>query len=186
MSKEKAIKYIKAAQTAIDEVPYPCTTKAKLLLVDALKELEGDITKFNVVRYFGTYADGLIATCDTKEEAEKICEKYNKKHRCNFKYHYEVKIDDKKYLHIKSKQGYRPFKNAEECWKEMEKHQPFGWLKCKEGYFNIVYVDDYYVGFADKDNSSILLASKNSYQDNTFKDGTPFGVKVEEDYNGIK
>lgn len=113
MSKEKAIKYIKAAQTAIDEVPYPCTTKAKLLLVDALKELEGDITKFNVVRYWGTYADGLIATCDTKEEAEKICEKYNKKHRCNFKYHYEVKIDDKKfYLHIKPKQGYRPFKNA--------------------------------------------------------------------------
>ena len=92
----------------------------------------------------------------------------------------------KNYLHIKSKQGYRPFKNAEECWKEMEKHQPFGWLKCKEGYFNIVYVDDYYVGLADKDNSSILLASKNSYQDNTFKDGTPFGVKVEEDYNGIK
>ena len=80
MSKEKAIKYIKAAQTAIDEVPYLCTTKAKLLLVDALKELEGDITKFNVVRYWGTYADGLIATCDTKEEAEKICEKYNKKH----------------------------------------------------------------------------------------------------------
>lgn len=102
MSKEKAIKYIKAAQTAIDEVPYPCTTKAKLLLVDALKELEGDITKFNVVRYFGTYADGLIATCDTKEEAEKICEKYNKKHRCNFKYHYEVKIDDKKIIYTSS------------------------------------------------------------------------------------
>ena len=31
-----------------------------------------------------------------QEEAEKICKKYNKKHRCNFKYHYEVKIDDKK------------------------------------------------------------------------------------------
>lgn len=29
MSKEKAKKYIKAAQTAIDEAPYPCTTKAK-------------------------------------------------------------------------------------------------------------------------------------------------------------
>lgn len=39
MSKEKAIKYIKAAQTAIDEAPYPCTTKAKILLVEALKEL---------------------------------------------------------------------------------------------------------------------------------------------------
>lgn len=87
---------------------------------------------------------------------------------------------------IKPEVKFRPFANAEECWQEMLKHQPFGWIKCKEGYFNIVYVDDYYVGFADKDNSSILLASKNSYQDNTFKDGTPFGVKVEEDYNGIK
>ena len=81
---------------------------------------------------------------------------------------------------IKPEPKYRPFKGAEECWKEMEKHQPFGWIKCKEGYFNIVYVDDYYVGLADKDNSSILLASKNSYQDNTFADGTPFGIKIEE------
>ena len=40
MSKEKAIKYIKAAKTAIDEAPYPCTTKAKILLAEALKELE--------------------------------------------------------------------------------------------------------------------------------------------------
>ena len=81
---------------------------------------------------------------------------------------------------IKPESKYRPFNNAEECWAEMQKHQPFGWLKCEEGYFNIVYVDDYYVGLADKDNSSILLASKNSYQDNTFADGVPFGVKVEE------
>lgn len=60
------------------------------------------------------------------------------------------------------------------------KHHPFGWIKCKEGYFNIVYVTDEYVGLADKDGSAILLASKNSYQDNTFADGTPFGIKVEE------
>ena len=81
---------------------------------------------------------------------------------------------------IKIKPKYRSFKNAEECFAEMLKHQPFGWIKCEEGYFNIVYVDDDYAGLADKDGSSILLASKNSYQDNTFYDGTPFGIKVEE------
>ena len=80
---------------------------------------------------------------------------------------------------IKIKPKYRSFKNAEECLAEMLKHQPFGWIKCEEGYFNIVYVDDDYAGLADKDGSSILLASKNSYQDNTFYDGTPFGIKVE-------
>lgn len=81
---------------------------------------------------------------------------------------------------IKPEPKYRSFNSAEECWQEMLKHQPFGWIKCKEGYFNIVYVDDDYAGLADPDGSSILLASKNSYQDNTFADGTPFGIKEEE------
>lgn len=33
---------------------------------------------------------------------------------------------------IKPAPRYRSFKNAEECWQEMLKHQPFGWLKHKE------------------------------------------------------
>ncbi len=81
---------------------------------------------------------------------------------------------------VKPEPKYRPFANAEECWNEMQKHQPFGWIKCKEGYFSVVYVNDEYAGLGDKYDSSILLASKNSYTDNTFVDGTPFGVKVEE------
>ena len=63
------------------------------------------------------------------------------------------------FYRIKPQPKYRSFKNAEECWQEMLKHQPFGWIKCKEGYFNIVYVKDYYVGLGDKDGSAILLAS---------------------------
>ncbi len=78
---------------------------------------------------------------------------------------------------IKPEHQYRPFKDTKECWQEMLKHKPFGWIKCKEEYFNIVYVNDDYVGLADKDGSAILLASKNSYQDNTFADGTPFGIR---------
>ena len=81
---------------------------------------------------------------------------------------------------IKPEAKYRSFKNAKECWQEMSKHQPFGWIMCDDGCFNIVYVTDEYVGLADPDGSSISLASKNSYQDNTFVDGTPFGMKVEE------
>ena len=81
---------------------------------------------------------------------------------------------------IKPEAKYRSFKNAKECWQEMSKHQPFGWIKCKEGYFSIVYVNDEYAGLGDRYDSSILLASKNSYTDNTFADGTPFGIKEEE------
>ena len=91
----------------------------------------------------------------------------------------EPSFDDDFEYRIKPEVKYRPFANAEECWVEMCKHQPFGWIKCEEGCFNIVYVTDEYVGLADPDGSSILLASKNSYQDNTFADGVPFGVKVE-------
>ena len=92
----------------------------------------------------------------------------------------ELKFQDTYEYRIKPELKYRPFKDAKECWQEMSKHQPFGWIKCKKGYFNIVYVDDDYAGLADPDGSSILLASKNSYQDNTFADGFPFGVKVKE------
>lgn len=81
---------------------------------------------------------------------------------------------------IKPEVKFRSFKNAEECWQEMQKHQPFGWIKCTDGYFNIVYVNDEYAGLGDRYDSSILLASKNSYTDNTFADGTPFGIKEEE------
>ena len=30
---------------------------------------------------------------------------------------------------VKSEPKYRPFKDAEECWHEMLKHKPFGWVK---------------------------------------------------------
>ncbi len=33
---------------------------------------------------------------------------------------------------VKSEPTYRPFKDTEECWAEMQKHQPFGWIKSKE------------------------------------------------------
>lgn len=33
--------------------------------------------------------------------------------------------------HIKPEPKYRPFRTKEECWNEMLKHQPFGWVKNK-------------------------------------------------------
>lgn len=37
------------------------------------------MTKFKVVRYWDTYPGGVVATCDTEEEAEKITERYSRK-----------------------------------------------------------------------------------------------------------
>lgn len=82
---------------------------------------------------------------------------------------------------IKPKPQYRPFKSAEECWQEMLKHQPFG-----------------YIHFADDNlyHNIIMLASEQGCQEAhirignctvrglneafhicTFADGTPFGIK---------
>ena len=56
-------------------------------LVLALKELEDqNMTKFKVVRYWDTYPDGVVATCDTQEEAEKICKEYLKKRKPMYDY----------------------------------------------------------------------------------------------------
>lgn len=76
-------------------------------------------------------------------------------------FYLETLIGESDKYRIKPEPKYRSFKNAEECLDEMLKHQPFGWIKTKEGgYFNILSVDDYYAGLADKDGSAILLSSK--------------------------
>lgn len=122
------------------------------------------------------FAEGRVIECRTKPSTIKGTDVPN-----DWTETKEIEFWNNIEYRIKPEVKFRPFANAEECREEMMKHQPFGWIKCKEGYFNIVYVDDYYVGLADKNGSAILLGSKNSYQDNTFADGTPFGVKIEEE-----
>ena len=75
---------------------------------------------------------------------------------------------------IKPEHTYRQFKDAEECWKEMQKHQPFGWLKSKkDGYYSFITMLNYrfrlngYDGWRFDDVINKF----------TFADGTTFGVK---------
>lgn len=35
---------------------------------------------------------------------------------------------------IKQEPKYRPFKDIDECWAEMQKHQPFGWVENKNSH----------------------------------------------------
>ena len=79
---------------------------------------------------------------------------------------------------IKTEPKYRPFANAEECWQEMQKHQPFGWLKDKnDGHRTLITVVD------NEDMMALngitgweFLSIMNMY---VFADGKPFGVKIE-------
>lgn len=79
---------------------------------------------------------------------------------------------------IKPEPTYRPFKDAEECWQEMQKHQPFGWVKDRNGSrFVIENVDSR--GFVEVYDEG-TCTFKEVFENRTFADGTPFGVKVEE------
>ena len=86
---------------------------------------------------------------------------------------------------IKPEQKYRPFKSKEECWNEMLKHHPFGWAKSKksERHFSIGSVlwnndfNDVFVTFAF--DGMLGRSSKSVFEDFTFDDGTPFGIKEE-------
>ena len=69
---------------------------------------------------------------------------------------------------IKPEPKYRPFKTQEECWNEMLKHQPFGWVKDNNGsYLNMMIVT--------KEESEYA----NLLESTTFADGAPFGMKEE-------
>ena len=70
---------------------------------------------------------------------------------------------------IKPEQKYRPFKSVEECWEEMQKHQPFGWVKFKDSPL-IYQVLEFY-----KD-----IDFEHRFNYFTFADGTPYGIEDEE------
>lgn len=82
---------------------------------------------------------------------------------------------------IKPEPKYRSFKNAEECWNEMQKHQPFGWVKDKKDVHHrvlITAIDDDTYGMSLNGNAGWSLSGIMDLF--TFADGIPFGVKVEE------
>lgn len=87
-------------------------------------------------------------------------------------------IDNVDSYRIKPESKYRPFANAEECWNEMEKHQPFGWVKYRNGSkFVIENIDSR--GFVEVYDEG-TCNFKEVFENSTFVDGLPFGVKVEE------
>ena len=77
---------------------------------------------------------------------------------------------------IKPEPKCRPFRTQEECWQEMLKHQPFGWVK--EISSEMLYLIN---GISNM--SIVIMEDINSFKEAMniyeFKDGTPFGIKEE-------
>ena len=89
-------------------------------------------------------------------------------------------FDDDFEYRLKPDPKYRPFKDAEECWQEMLKHHPLGWVKDKQDghYVLITCVNDDTCGMSLNGNAAWSLSGIMDLF--TFADGVPFGVKVEE------
>lgn len=123
------------------------------------------------------FAEGRVIECRTKPSAIKgkdIPNDWTEMKDITYwsNIEYRIKPDSK------AKAKYRPFANVEECWTEMKKHQPFGWVKDKK--------DGYYVLITAVDNGDYMSLSGNSgwsfyslMKDYTFNDDIPFGIKVE-------
>jgi hypothetical protein len=86
-------------------------------------------------------------------------------------FEYRIKPDSKP--ESKTDVNYRPFANVEECWQELLKHEPFGWVKDTEAneYLNVYCISN--------SASSIDLFGR-MFKRCIFIDGSPYGIKVEE------
>ena len=96
---------------------------------------------------------------------------------------------------IKPEPKYRPFKSQEECWNEMLKHQPFGWIYNKNDscYYCIISVDEDKIELSPEMQPHSETTIKEYYMENsyidfvtaledyeyTFADGETFGIKEE-------
>ena len=86
---------------------------------------------------------------------------------------------------IQPEAKYRPLNSKEECWNEMLKHQPIGWLKSKKnGRFHCIgevsWSDEFkIVTIALSTSESLSRSSDSVFNEYTFADGTPFGIREE-------
>ena len=121
------------------------------------------------------FAEGKVIECRTKPSAVEGTDIPN-----DWTEMTEIEFWNNTEYRIKSEPKYRPFKDAEECWQEMLKHQPFGRVKLKDtesGYYMIKGIaSQVVIGL-----NETPFNYKRVFEEYTFVDGLPFGVKVKED-----
>jgi hypothetical protein len=121
------------------------------------------------------YAEGKIIECRTKPSTIKGTDVPNDWTEIK-----DISFWDNIEYRIKPESKYRPFKDAEECWQEVLKHQPFGWVKLKDtesGYYLLKGIaSQVVIGFNENP-----FSYKKVFEDYTFANGTPFGAKIEEE-----
>ena len=118
------------------------------------------------------FAEGRVIECRTKPSSVKGTDVPN-----DWTEMKEIEFWNNTEYRVKPEQKYRPFRDAKECWEEMQKHQPFGWVKSTlfKDLALVKRVTTLYVEI-NRD----IIDYKDALDKFTFADGTNFGVKVEE------
>ena len=123
--------------------------------------------------FLQAYAEGRVIECRTKPSTIKGKDIPN-----DWTEMKEIEYLNNTEYRINPEVKFRPFKDAEECWQEMLKHNPFGFTKFKNakcGYYMVTFIaSGVIVGM-----NNTPFSYENMFDDYTFADGTPFGVKVE-------
>lgn len=121
------------------------------------------------------YAEGRVIECRTKPSTIKGSDVPNDWTEMN-----EIEFWNNIEYRIKSGPIYRPFNNTKECWNEMQKHQPFGWVKRNGYYYNIIAIGVISVTIIGTEGNIARVNYSDLLSRYSFVDGTPFGVKEEE------
>lgn len=120
------------------------------------------------------YAEGKVIECRTKPSAvvgTDVPNEWQETKEIGFWCDIEYRI--------KPEPKYRPFANAEECWAEMQKHQPFIKYKVIESSKD-VYLIIQRIKIDGIETDVERLDFEMAFKHFTFADRTPFGVKEEE------
>ena len=119
------------------------------------------------------FAEGKVIECRTKPSAlSKSWQDMNEWTEMK-----EIEFWNNTEYRVKSEPKYRPFNNAEECWQEMQKHQPFGWVKSTL-FKDLALVERVTALYVEINRD--IIDYKDALEKFTFADDTNFGVKVEE------
>lgn len=101
--------------------------------------------------------------------------KYGDDMKCFTEHEYrEISAEEILSLKLTESTTYRPFRTQEECWQEMLKHQPFGWIK--RPYGELFCIDKVLNNRIEFCRTSCKFEGCIDLKF-TFPDGTPFGIK---------
>lgn len=120
------------------------------------------------------FAEGSVIECRTKPsfiEGSDVSNDWTEMKEIEFWKHTEYRI--------KPEPKYRPFKDTEECWQEMQKHQPFGWVRAKEDKSLSLIT----LMISERDIFINCIGGSTMYdlmEKFTFADGAVFGILEEE------